>query len=251
KVVQHRLGGVDGDGKADARRLVHSIVGRDHRCDPDHLAARVQQRAARVARVHRGIGLDRVLDRNRLLTAHGADRRDDAARHGPVQPEGIADRVDLLSHDQVRAGLRQSGRHQVWCGDFHQREIVPWIHRQHLPFVRVLIPELHLDGAALISFDYVVIRQDQSVFIEDEARALPLLRNRPIEEIERYGRGGDVHDAGQRLLVHGDVLLLFLVERWRGRGHGQVQAVRATYLLYYAGRRGRGVVQRTEQRRQR
>ena len=62
QVGQHGLGRVDGNGKADARTLV-GAVGGDHRVDADHLAARVQQRAAGVAGIDGRVGLDGVFDR--------------------------------------------------------------------------------------------------------------------------------------------------------------------------------------------
>ncbi len=72
--------------------------GGDRRVDADQLAPAVDQRAAGVARVDRGVGLDGVENRVAVLDVgvagphrpvHGAD---DARGHGAVQAEGAADR---------------------------------------------------------------------------------------------------------------------------------------------------------------
>ena len=54
------LDGVDRDGEADAARLARG--GRDLRVDADHAALGVEQRAARVAGVDRGVGLQHAGD---------------------------------------------------------------------------------------------------------------------------------------------------------------------------------------------
>ena len=64
KLRQHVLERVDGDGKADAATL-----GLDDGVDADDLAAQVEERAAAVAGVDRGVGLDEIVVRAR------ADRR--------------------------------------------------------------------------------------------------------------------------------------------------------------------------------
>src|SRR5580765_499563 len=52
--------GVDRDRESDADVALALATGLDLCVDPDHLALRVQQRAARVAVVQRGVGLDHV-----------------------------------------------------------------------------------------------------------------------------------------------------------------------------------------------
>ena len=51
---------VDRDGEADADVALLAGVGEDRGVDADHLAARVEQRAARVAGIDRGVGLQHV-----------------------------------------------------------------------------------------------------------------------------------------------------------------------------------------------
>ena len=70
---------VDRDREADA--VVAAGVALDLRVDPDHLAAEVEQRAARVAVVDRGVRLDRAGDRVVVRRGDRAvDRADDAGR---------------------------------------------------------------------------------------------------------------------------------------------------------------------------
>ena len=67
-----------------------------HRVDADHLSLAVQQRAAAVARIDRGIGLQH----HRAIGA--ADRADDAARHAVLKhAERQADRNHFLAGPHV------------------------------------------------------------------------------------------------------------------------------------------------------
>ena len=92
EVVDHGLGGVDGDGEADAGGLV-GAVGGDEGGDADDLAARVEQRAAGVAGVDGGIGLDGVFDGGCPAGRDGADGGDDAAVRVPREPKGLESRA--------------------------------------------------------------------------------------------------------------------------------------------------------------
>ena len=73
----------------------------DRRVDPDDPATRVGQRAAGVAGIERGVGLDDVLDeaaRPAVARAERpAERADHARRHGPREAERVADRDDQLA----------------------------------------------------------------------------------------------------------------------------------------------------------
>jgi hypothetical protein len=60
--------------------------------DADDLAARRHQRAAGIAGIERGIGLDNVVDQPAGARAQAAaERRDHARRHGGFEAERIAD----------------------------------------------------------------------------------------------------------------------------------------------------------------
>src|SRR5262245_58997491 len=95
-VGHDRLGGVRGDGEADAD--VAAAPGRgDRGVDADHLAVGVHERSPGVARVEWGVGLDGVADRlrpaeTRLLLAVpdgelAVQRADDAGRDRALEAE--------------------------------------------------------------------------------------------------------------------------------------------------------------------
>src|SRR5436190_15239058 len=97
KLVERLRREADRDREADpliaARRRVDLLV------DPDHVSVRVQHRPAGVARVDRGVGLDRALD---LEPGQRLDRSigggDHPDRQRLVLPERAADRRDRLSN---------------------------------------------------------------------------------------------------------------------------------------------------------
>jgi len=81
----------EGPGRA-ADRGVHA----------DQAPARIEQRAAGVARVDRGVGLDHVPDRpSRGRLDLAPQRADHADRERLVQAEGVPQREDLLAHGEV------------------------------------------------------------------------------------------------------------------------------------------------------
>ena len=112
QVVGDGLDGVGRDGEADAGVGAAAVLAVD--CDlhvrADDLAARVDQRAAGVAVVDRGIGLDRVRDRvavRRLDVA--VDGADDAGRDALGVAERAADRDDALTRrDRGAVGERRA-----------------------------------------------------------------------------------------------------------------------------------------------
>ena len=73
--------------------------------DADEAAAAVEQRAAGVAGVDGGVGLDRCFDRasRRRSGSCGRARRDDAGGERLVEAEGVADGEDFLPDLEVAA----------------------------------------------------------------------------------------------------------------------------------------------------
>ena len=108
--------GVAGDGEADALR-----AGDDRGVDADDLAARRDQRAAGIAGIERGVGLDDVLD-HAAGDASGSERPSaeiDAGGHRPLEAERIADGDDKLAAAEVawsRPAWRPAGRARRWRG---------------------------------------------------------------------------------------------------------------------------------------
>ena len=94
---QHELRGVAGDRKANALRAAD-----DGGIDADHLGAGRHQRAAGVAGIERGVGLNDVFDRPATHRAdRAAQRRHHARRHTRFEAERIADRDHQLAAAQV------------------------------------------------------------------------------------------------------------------------------------------------------
>ena len=83
--------------------------------EADHLAGRVQQRPARVARVDRSVGLDRVRDRELVRRVdRAADRADDhPGVHRARQAERAADRDHAVADLH---GVRIADRERVKLG---------------------------------------------------------------------------------------------------------------------------------------
>src|SRR3954469_23346001 len=60
--------------------------------------------------------------------------------------------------------------------------------------------------------DHVIIGEHVAIFIDDEARALPLLWNQAIKKVERHGFRSYVHHRADVLVVNGNIVLLVGVE---------------------------------------
>src|SRR5438270_8915681 len=61
--------------------------------------------------------------------------------------------------------------------------------------------------------DHVIIREHVAIFIDDEARALPFLRNQAVKKVERHGFRSYVHHRADIFVVNGNIILLVRVER--------------------------------------
>ena len=95
--VDHRPRQIRRDGEADADRAARRRV--DRRVDADHLAVHVEHRAAGIAAVDRGVGLDEVVIGAGIDVARA--RREDARGHRAAQAERVAD----SEHPVADAGL--------------------------------------------------------------------------------------------------------------------------------------------------
>ena len=92
----------------------------------------------------------------------------------------------------------------------------------HLGVVAALVAQLHFD-AAVGARDDVEVGEHVAGLVEDEARALALLRHRSIKEVEDQRLGGDVDHRGQHPLVDGDIVLLLGIVGGRGLGLGELE----------------------------
>src|SRR3954468_21629896 len=103
------------------------------------------------------------------------------------------------------------------------------------------------DFHLLRTLDNVIVRQDVPLLIDDEARALPLLRNFAVEEIELDRPRGDVHHRWQHLSVDGNVVLFFRV---KGRSAHRLDRLHPPAVRYIAedGRSGWTMVGAVEEK---
>ncbi len=135
----------DRHGEADAG--VGARVGLDLLVDAEHAGAGVEQRAAGVAGVDRGIGLDRPLD---LELGQRFDRavggRDDAHRERLLLTEGAADRRHRLADDEVVVVTQlQRVQFEAIGFDFQQGDVGEGVEADDLGRHDVAVGELDED----------------------------------------------------------------------------------------------------------
>ena len=124
--------------RSGSRSPARSISPRQAPCgvDPDHLAERVDQRAARVAGVDRGVGLDRAPGRQRIVVRVDVDRvlhrADDAGGRGTRRVEGVADGDDRVADlDEVGVSERQRGEGARMRVDLEHRDAARGVDADH------------------------------------------------------------------------------------------------------------------------
>ena len=164
------LGGVDRDREADA--AVGLRRGRDLRVDADDAAARIEQRAAGVAGVDRGVGLHDVVDREVVGRLDRAtERGDDARRQRALQPERAADRDRRLADLQAASRSRASSGVSLCAAGstFTSARSVDWSTPSRAR--SRARPVLKRTRHGLRAVDDVVVREDVAVAVEHEARA--------------------------------------------------------------------------------
>ena len=130
------------------------------------------QCAAGVPGVDRGVGLDHVRDREPV---GGRDlalkRRDDARGHGPVEPEGVADRDDRVA--DVELGRLAEGERLERVGggvDLQDGDVGRVVLADELGLVALLVVaqrDLDLLGAV----DHVRVGDQMALVVDHEARS--------------------------------------------------------------------------------
>ena len=151
--------------KADADRA----AGRrnDRGVDADDFAIEVEQRAAGIAAVNGGVGLNVIVVRPRIDVA--VARRDDAGGHRAAEAERIADGDDPFAQPQL-----------VGIAELHRLERLVGMHaKQREIALGILADEVRLELGAVIENDAdlvgvgddVIVGHDQAGRIDDEAGA--------------------------------------------------------------------------------
>ncbi len=132
-IIERPLGTVDRNRESETDRA-SGTAREDERVDADHLTLGVDERAARVARVYGGVGLNHVRPDLRLAPRAAnlglyvaAKRRDHTHRDGRVAVSqevavGIADRDHPLT-DQHVVGVAQRGYRQIFAFNPEESEI--------------------------------------------------------------------------------------------------------------------------------
>ena len=172
----HEFCGIDSDRETDSLRRQNR-----RRVDADHLASRIDERAAGISRVQGGVGLNHILDQApRVRAQRSPQRADHARRHGGLKPVRIADRNRHLPRPQVlrisQGNGLQSGSIDANDGKIGRRIIADGVSGS-APSVR----QRHLDPGRVVHD--VAIGENQSIGREDEAgaAATALARTRPNE----------------------------------------------------------------------
>ena len=201
-----------GNGEADAGA---AIVDRD--VDADDLTVDVEQRAAGVAGIDDGAGLDEVAEV--LLAAQGdlaGGGRDDARGDGAAETEGVADRDHRLAEHDVTGAAELGGREALVRDDLEDGDVVLLVGADETGLVLATVEEADRDavGAA----DDVVVRDHVALLVDDHAgaerevaqRAAALLGLGVLEEVAEHAASADellrvdVDDAGIHLLDRDD-----------------------------------------------
>ena len=201
--------------------LIAAALREDRGVDADQLAACADQRAARVARIDRRVGLDEVLVGGDADVA-APERAHDAERHRLAQLIRIADRHHPLGDSEPR-GVAPGHDRQVRRLDLEQREVRPRVDADDGGLELALVGERDGDFLDRALAEHVVVGDDETVGRDDDAgaetRGVAVARSEGAVEIaeelleeriveERRGPlphdldRRDVRDGADRLLGH-------------------------------------------------
>ncbi len=181
QLVHHVARHIDRHGKADAD--IAALRRQDRGVDADQPAAQIDQRAARIAGIDRGVGLDEILV---ALDAEpgAAERADDPRGHGLAEAERVADGEHEIPDPQM-ARIAQRHRRQIFRRDLQHGDVGGGIapDQPRLEAAVVLGGDFDVGGV----LDDVVVGQHIALRgIDDDARAdrLGLALDRLVAEVE-------------------------------------------------------------------
>ena len=130
--------------------------------DADELAAAVDQRAARIARVDRRVGLDEVFVVGEADVG-AAGRADDARGDGLAQLERAANRQHPLADFQLATNRPRARTGALRDVDLQQRDVGGGIGADHRAADLALVRQRDRDLADVLADD-VVVRDDVAVW---------------------------------------------------------------------------------------
>jgi hypothetical protein len=198
---------VDRDGEADA--LDARVPGDHGRVDADQLAGRVDQRAAGVAEVDGGVGLDEVLEGGHAQPA-AAGGADDPGGDRLAETERVADGQDGVA-DAQPVGAAERHHRQVRQLDGEHGEVRVRIdaHQPRRSLAAVAQLDADLGGPG----DDVVVGHDVALPVDDDAgaqaavHALPVVRPEVAEQLgdvrRQVAHARDAHDPFRVDVDHG------------------------------------------------
>ena len=153
----------------------------DGRVDADQLTAQIDQRATRIARVDRGIGLDEIFIAFNIEPG-AAERRNDAGRDGLPNAKWVADGQHIVPHLQ-RIRFAHLDRGEPLSRDLHQRDVGGGVRADQ--FGRELAAVAQGDDDFGGTFHHMVIGQHVALGrIHDDAGARRLRLPRPFRRAE-------------------------------------------------------------------
>ena len=164
ELIDHRHDARRGGGEADADRPAGRR--KDRGVDADHFALHVEQRAARIALVDRGVGLQEVV----VWTAVDVSiaRRDDARGHGFAEAEGIADRHHAVADAHLVAVAELHRLQRLVALDLEHGNVHLGILTDDLRLQLAPVGEDHHDVVGVA--DDVIVGDDDAARIDHEAR---------------------------------------------------------------------------------
>ena len=164
-MVGDPAGEVGRDREADS--LVAATVGGDGGVDADDFALEVDQRAARVAGIDRGVGLEELSPAD--ATEFAALPADDAGADGGLQIERIADRDHPVADLELVGVAKLRGGQVLGVGEFDDREIALGVGLDRGGLELATVGEFHRD--LIGPLDDMVVGDHHARGVDDHTRA--------------------------------------------------------------------------------
>jgi hypothetical protein len=192
--------------RREADALVAARLRQDHRVEPHHASLRVDQRAAAVARVDRGVGLH--VDHRVVGLELARHRAHDAEARRVLEPERAAEgHHQLALVQQLRVAELERG--QAGALDLEHGHVGLAVDADHLRDQalaarpqdraagrsRVGLLNVHLDAARV--FDHVRVRDDPAVGVDDHAGARALVAREQHARRRGVAGRGHLHHRGR------------------------------------------------------